>query len=264
MDQRDLKIKELSEKLDYYKKKEEEENNKKRIVRISMLGGLMSSVLGLTIYQFLPKEGATSIARGILNKDYQRTLNQAVVSCDMLDASVLDEKGLGGYFEELTGFHMDEHKLTMLNQCDALGKIKLEIDNTKQNQLDNQETNSQTISNKVLKKGLVEAEEYIENVIYYDNKDLPTHYSITFTSIDEKAFMDADITYKISDSFVADTIHSYVMLNEQETDLNNYIEDYDQLIDGLLKMTFCEVSLESDFFGNQMKLLDTPKTYAKK
>lgn len=104
----------------------------------------------------------------------------------------------------------------------------------------------------------------MENVIFYDNKDLTTHYSVTFTSIDENAFMDADITYKISDSFVTDTIHSYVALNKQGTDLDNYIEDYDQLIDGLLKMTFCEVSLESDFLGNQMKLLDTPqKTYVK-
>lgn len=269
MEQKDLeKLSERVDNLERSEREREQGREEKLIFRWSLITGIISTTIGFAIFGHLSKENMhiqkMPIIGSIFDKKYQPAVNQNVISWDMVDSAILDEKGLGGYFEELSNFHIDENKIDMLNQCNALGKIKLKIDNAKQDQSDNQEKNLPTISNKVLKEGLAEAEEYMENVIFYDNKDLPTHYSITFTSIDEKAFIEADTTYKISDSFVADTIRCYVTLQEQGKDSANYIEEYDQLIDGLLKMAFCEVSLESNFFENQVKLLDTPKTYVKK
>lgn len=229
---------------------------RKKCYIISLAVGISLCAIG-----FIAKEISNAKEESEKEEQNKQTkVNEMITSFDFDDFDfVYSTTGVGNYLEEMTGYNIDEKKLKWLNEWDELRYIKLVIDQGV-GILDDKGIDKNTI----LKKGLKEAKKYMENVIFHDNKDLlESNYKITFQSLDGEAYLSADTTYQVSDDFLKECINSYTLLNRRDISLEDYVDEYEKLTDGLLKMAFFEVSLESGIFENKVEMKESPKTMKK-
>lgn len=145
---------------------------------------------------------------------------------------------LGDDFEEYLGISLEPSKKQRLND------IAVELDNVKC-QLDHTSKSPLTFETQLSDASLEEANEIITANIIDDN-DLNHDFSLSLEYGKDYGWVVSKDYYQIFDEALNEYVSSYELLNSRFTDLSDNAKEYENIINGVLKSSLCDIVLDEN------------------
>lgn len=216
-------------------------NDMEKKITKGLYGMWLGFLLGWGLFRLvnLNEDDASKAAEEYLeslesNHDLNEKIDSLIEGFTMKEGSTL----LGEEFEEYLGIPLDSFKKHRLNF------IANELDMVK-SQLDHTSKSSFAFETWISEDSLKEANEIVtQNII--DANELDYDASLSFEYGKDYGWVVADDYYQIFDEMLNKYVCSYEVLNGRAVSLSDNAKEYENIINGVLKSSLCDMVLDED------------------
>lgn len=186
------------------------------------------------------------------NHDLNKKVDALIEGFTLEEGSYL----LGDEFEEYLGISLDSSKKQRLND------MSVELEHVKY-LLDHELGDTAAFETWLKEDSLKEANEIMMANIREDN-DLDRNVSLSFEYGKDYGWVVANDYYQIYDKTLNEYLSSYEILNKRSTDLVDDAQEYDNIINGILKSSLCDIVLDENSTSLKVSIPSEVKQLVKK